>query len=66
MLEHNEKELSKKNVSNQKIIRMLTERTKGQEAVLADYEMREDAIQEMIAELEVLRQQTKAQRWGSR
>ena len=29
ILEHNEKELAKKNLSNQKIIRMLTEKTKG-------------------------------------
>lgn len=61
MLEYNEKELSKKNVSNQKIIRMLTERTKCQEALLADYEMREEVVREMVAELEVLHQQTKSQ-----
>ena len=30
ILEHNEKELAKKNLSNQKIIRMLTEKTKGE------------------------------------
>lgn len=35
----------------------------GQEALLAEYEMREEAIQEMEAELDLLRQQRESQRF---
>lgn len=38
MLEDNEKELAKKNVSNLKVIRLLTEKCRNQEAVLNDFE----------------------------
>ena len=34
----------------------------GQESLLAEYEMREEAIQEVEAELNLLRQQTETQR----
>ena len=36
--------------------------TAGQEALLAEYEMREEAMHDMVAELELLRNQTESQR----
>lgn len=62
LLEANEKELAKKNHSNQKIIRMLTEKCKNQEAVLAEYEMQEQEWQEISEEANLLRQQTESSR----
>ncbi|XP_074654771.1 cilia- and flagella-associated protein 157-like [Tubulanus polymorphus] len=62
MLEANEKELAKKNHSNQKIIRMLTEKCKNQEAMLAEYELREQEYQELDTEAELLRQQVDSTR----
>lgn len=62
MLETNEKELAKKNHSNQKIIRMLTEKCKNQEAMLAEYEMREEQYQELEAENDLFRQQVESTR----
>lgn len=62
LLETNEKELAKKNHSNQKIIRMLTEKCKNQEAIIADYEMREEQYQEIEREVDLLRQQTETAR----
>jgi len=62
LLEINEKELAKKNHSNQKIIRMLTEKAKAQEAMLMEYEMRESEFQGLEAENDLLRQQVESVR----
>ena len=45
------------------IIRMLTEKCKDQEAMLAEYELREEQYQEMEGEADLLRQQMEAARW---
>jgi len=57
MLETNEKELAKKNHSNMKVIRMMTEKCRNQEAMIAEFEMREQEYQELEAEADVLRSQ---------
>ncbi|KAJ8300128.1 hypothetical protein KUTeg_021647 [Tegillarca granosa] len=62
MLEATEKEMAKKNYSNQKLIRMLTEKCRNQEAMIGEYELREGEYQELEAELDLLRQTTEAQR----
>merc|ERR1711912_116056 len=62
LLEINEKELAKKNHSNQKIIRMLTEKCKAQEAMLMEYEMRENEFQGLEAENDLSRQQVESVR----
>ena len=38
MLEDNEKELAKKNISNLKVIRLLTEKCRQQETLISDLE----------------------------
>ncbi|XP_035683625.1 cilia- and flagella-associated protein 157-like [Branchiostoma floridae] len=60
MLEATEKELAKKNHSNQKIIRMLTEKAKQTEAVLAEMEVREQEVQDIDAEISLVRSQNEA------
>lgn len=62
LLEANEKELAKKNHSNQKIIRMLTEKCKQQEDFIASFEAREEQYAEMEAESDLLRQQVESTR----
>ncbi|XP_064648997.1 cilia- and flagella-associated protein 157-like [Lineus longissimus] len=62
MLEVNEKDLAKKNHSNQKVIRMMTEKCKNQEAMLAEYEMRDDEYQELEKESDLLRAQVESSR----
>ncbi|XP_013382164.1 cilia- and flagella-associated protein 157 isoform X1 [Lingula anatina] len=62
MLETNEKELAKKNHSNLKVIRMLTEKCKSQEAMIAEFELREQEYQEMESEVDLLRQQVESSR----
>ncbi|OWF54650.1 cilia- and flagella-associated protein 157-like [Mizuhopecten yessoensis] len=62
MLETTEKELAKKNHSNQKVIRMLTEKCRAQEAMVGELEMREQEYQEVEAEHELLQQQLQSQR----
>lgn len=57
MLEHNEKELAKKNSSNQKIIRMLAEKAKQQEEMLLEYEEGEANRKDLESELDLLRAQ---------
>lgn len=57
MLEHNEKELAKKNSSNQKIIRMLAEKTKQQEEMLVEYDENEVHNKDLESEVELLRAQ---------
>lgn len=57
MLETNEKELAKKNHSNMKVIRMMTEKCRNQEAMIAEFEMREQEYQELESEADMLRQQ---------
>ena len=39
------------------IIRMLTEKAKNQEAMIAEFEMREQEYQDLEAEMDMLRQQ---------
>jgi len=57
MLEENEKEILKKNHSNQKIIKMLTEKCRNQEAMIEEFELREQEYQEIMTETEMLRNQ---------
>lgn len=57
MLEHNEKELAKKNSSNQKIIRMLTEKAKQQEEMLVEYDESEAQQKDLESEVDLLRAQ---------
>lgn len=49
MLEDNEKELAKKNVSNIKVIRMLTEKCRSQEILIAELEEKFNELQESEA-----------------
>ena len=46
MLEDNEKELAKKNVSNLKVIRLLTEKCRNQEALIAELEEKYNEMKE--------------------
>lgn len=46
LLEENEKEFARKNVSNLKIIRMLTEKCRNQEAIINDLEERYNELKE--------------------
>ncbi|GFS18027.1 cilia- and flagella-associated protein 157 [Elysia marginata] len=62
MLEANEKELAKKNHSNLKIIRMMSEKCRNQEAMISEFEMREQEYQELEAEADILRQQVASTR----
>lgn len=57
MLEHNEKELAKKNSSNQKIIRMLAEKAKQQEELLVEYDENDSHHRDVDSEMELLRAQ---------
>lgn len=57
MLEHNEKELAKKNSSNQKIIRMLAEKAKQQEELLVEYDENDSHHKDVDSEMELLRAQ---------
>lgn len=49
LLEENEKELAKKNVSNLKVLRMLTEKCHSQEAIIVELEERFKEISEANA-----------------
>ncbi|KAI8495376.1 hypothetical protein Bbelb_268310 [Branchiostoma belcheri] len=60
LLEANEKELAKKIHSSQKVIRMLTEKSKQTEALLAEFEAREMEYQEMQSESHLIRTQNEA------
>jgi len=62
LLEMNEKELAKKNHSNQKIIRMLTDKCKSQEALIMEFEMREQELQNVETENDILRRQVESVR----
>ncbi|XP_032220139.1 cilia- and flagella-associated protein 157 isoform X2 [Nematostella vectensis] len=57
MLEHNEKELARKNSSNQKIIRMLAEKSKQQEQMLQEYEEQQTGQGAVESEVQLLRAQ---------
>ncbi|XP_015753145.1 PREDICTED: uncharacterized protein C9orf117 homolog [Acropora digitifera] len=57
MLEYNEKELAKKNSSNQKIIRMLAEKAKQQEELLVEYDENDSHHKDVDSEMELLRAQ---------
>ena len=46
MLEDNEKELARKNVSNLKVIRLLTEKCRNQEAIIAELEEKYNEMRE--------------------
>ena len=46
LLEDNEKELARKNVSNLKVIRLLTEKCRNQEAIIAELEDKYNEIRE--------------------
>ncbi|KAL5021759.1 hypothetical protein ScPMuIL_000914 [Solemya velum] len=61
MLEANEKEMAKKNHSNQRIIKMLTEKCRNQEAIIVEFEMREQEFEELEEQLQLLQQQMTTQ-----
>jgi hypothetical protein len=46
LLEDNEKELARKNVSNLKVIRLLTEKCRNQEAIIAELEEKYNDMKE--------------------
>ena len=46
LLEDNEKELARKNVSNLKVIRLLTEKCRNQEAIIAELEEKYNEMRE--------------------
>jgi hypothetical protein len=46
LLEDNEKELARKNVSNLKVIRLLTEKCRNQEAIIAELEEKYNDMRE--------------------
>lgn len=50
LLEENEKELAKKNVSNLKVLRMLTEKCHSQEAIIIELEEKFNELSEANAE----------------
>ncbi|CAC5417179.1 Cilia- and flagella-associated protein 157 [Mytilus coruscus] len=62
MLETNEKELIKKNHSNQKLIRMLTEKCFNQENLIGELESVQTQNQHLSAELDLTSQQVESQR----
>ncbi|KAK3087928.1 hypothetical protein FSP39_012548 [Pinctada imbricata] len=62
MLEENETALAKKNHSAQRMIKMLTEKCRTQEALIAEFDLREQEYQEVENEVEFLRQQVESQR----
>ncbi|XP_061169615.1 cilia- and flagella-associated protein 157-like [Saccostrea echinata] len=62
MLEDNEKTLAKKNHSHQKLIKMLTDKCRNQEALIAEFDSREQEYQELDAEIDFLKQQVESQR----
>eukprot|EP00794_Sanderia_malayensis_P016056 gene16056-17678_t len=55
MLEHNEKELMKKNSSNLKIIQMLTDKAKKQEKLIVDYRQKEAEFHKLEQEFTELK-----------
>ncbi|CAG5115506.1 unnamed protein product [Candidula unifasciata] len=57
ILEANEKEMSRKNSNNAKLIRMMTEKCKEQETLLRSYEFREHEYKELAANTETLQHQ---------
>lgn len=62
MLETNEKELIKKNHSNQKLIRMLTEKCFNQENLISELESVQTQYMDVKAELDLTTQQVDSQR----
>ncbi|XP_066287380.1 cilia- and flagella-associated protein 157-like [Branchiostoma lanceolatum] len=60
LLETNEKELAKKIHSSQKVIRLLTEKSKETEVLLAEFEAREMEYQQMQSEAHLIRTQNEA------
>jgi hypothetical protein len=47
LLEENEKELAKKNVSNLKVLRMLTEKCQSQDAIISELDEKYNDLLEM-------------------
>jgi hypothetical protein len=61
LLEENEKEFARKNVSNLKIIRMLTEKCRNQEAIINDLEEKYNELKENESNQEQIIQNLEAQ-----
>jgi hemerythrin-like domain-containing protein len=61
LLEENEKEFARKNVSNLKIIRMLTEKCRNQEAIINDLEERYNELKESESNQEQIIQNNEIQ-----
>ncbi|KAH9496467.1 hypothetical protein Btru_010938 [Bulinus truncatus] len=60
MLEFNERELGKKNQSNLKIIKLMTEKCQSQEALIAEFEKREHEFLEVASEVDTLTDQNES------
>ncbi|XP_059140078.1 cilia- and flagella-associated protein 157-like isoform X1 [Physella acuta] len=57
LLEANEKELGKKNQSNMKIIKFMTEKCQSQEETIAEYAKKEENYVEVESDIELLKQE---------
>uniref|UniRef100_A0A2C9KQH8 Cilia- and flagella-associated protein 157 n=1 Tax=Biomphalaria glabrata TaxID=6526 RepID=A0A2C9KQH8_BIOGL len=63
MLEFNEREMGKKNQSNLKVIKLMTDKCQSQEAVIAEYEKRENELMQLDSEIDILKQQNDSLRF---
>ncbi|KAI8771306.1 cilia- and flagella-associated protein 157 [Biomphalaria glabrata] len=63
MLEFNEREMGKKNQSNLKVIKLMTDKCQSQEAVIAEYEKRENELMQLDSEIDILKQQNDSLRY---
>ncbi|XP_067398209.1 cilia- and flagella-associated protein 157 isoform X2 [Emydura macquarii macquarii] len=62
MLEHNEKQMTKNSLSNQKMIWMLTNKCKEQQVVVEEYKQQKEAMHQLEAAHEVLQKENQALR----
>ncbi|XP_065428336.1 cilia- and flagella-associated protein 157 isoform X1 [Chrysemys picta bellii] len=62
MLEHNEKQMAKNSLSNQKMIWMLTNKCKEQQVLVDEYRQQKEAMQQLKAAHEMLQKENQALR----
>ncbi|CAM4665389.1 cilia- and flagella-associated protein 157 isoform X1 [Caretta caretta] len=62
MLEHNEKQMTKKSLSNQKMIWMLTNKCKEQQVLVDEYRQQKETMQQLKAAHEMLQKENQALR----
>uniref|UniRef100_A0A8C3RZH9 Cilia- and flagella-associated protein 157 n=1 Tax=Chelydra serpentina TaxID=8475 RepID=A0A8C3RZH9_CHESE len=63
MLEHNEKQMAKNSLSNQKMIWMLTNKCKEQQVLVDEYRLQKEAMQQLKAAHERLQKENQALRY---